>query len=151
MKPFLLRQEKADAVDTNEPDFPLPVDDPTIRSMHRECVLGGCSYRSRFLSNAGWALALTFLLVAAVTALYSARTNEALLKENALLNQQIDALNERLAAVSTAAPAAPPAEKEPGKAASPPKAVLSPRRSVPQSKPSPSDAVPESEKWWNRP
>ncbi|HEX9409364.1 MAG TPA: hypothetical protein VGA23_06920, partial [Methylomirabilota bacterium] len=61
MKTFSLRQPEVDAVSPDEPDFPLPVADPSIRPMHRECVLGGCLYRSRFLFNAGWALAVIFL------------------------------------------------------------------------------------------
>jgi len=166
----LFRQPKTDAVEPDELDLSLPVTDPSGRPMHRECVLGGCSYRSRFLFNAGWVLAVTFLLVAAVTALFSARTNgvllstnEALMKENALLYQQTEAQRTELAAISARASAAPPAEKGPVTPVPPPKAALetrktaneslrrSPPRPAPQSKPSTLNAVPESEKWWNRP
>jgi hypothetical protein len=174
MKTPLFRQPKTDAVEPDELDLSLPVTDSSGRPMHRECVLGGCSYRSRFLFNAGWVLAVTFLLVAAVTALFSARTNgvllstnEALMKENALLYQQTEAQRTELAAISARAsaapPAAPPVEKGPDTPVPPPKAALetrkaaneSPRRPpprpAPQSKPSTLNAVPESEKWWNRP
>ena len=83
MKTSLFRQPKTDAVGSDEPDFPLPGADHSVRPMHRECALGGCLYRSRFRFNAGWVLAVTFLLVAAATALYSARTNAVLLNTNA--------------------------------------------------------------------
>ena len=170
MKTPLFRQPKTDAVEPDELDLSLPVTDPSGRPMHRECVLGGCSYRSRFLFNAGWVLAVTFLLVAAVTALFSARTNgvllstnEALMKENALLYQQTEAQRTELAAISARASAAPPAEKGPDTPVPPPKAASETRRAAnestrrppprptPQSKPSTLNAVPESEKWWNRP
>jgi hypothetical protein len=122
--------------------------------MHRECVLGGCLYRSRFLFNAGWVLAVTFLLATALSVLYSVRTNdanEALLKENMLLFRDMAAQREKLAELSARASAIPPAEKGPDKAVSPPKAAPEPRRAVPPPKRSPQNAVPESEKWWNRP
>jgi len=154
MKTFSLRQPEVDAVSPDEPDFPLPVADPSIRPMHRECVLGGCLYRSRFLFNAGWALAVTFLLATALSVLYSVRTNdanEALLKENMLLFRDIAAQREKLAALSARVSATPPAERGPDKAVSPPKAASEPRRAVPPPKRSPQNAVPESEKWWNRP
>jgi len=154
MKTFSLRQPEVDAASPDEPDFPLPVADPSIRPMHRECVLGGCLYRSRFLFNAGWALAVTFLLATALSVLYSVRTNdanEALLKENMLLFRDMAAQREKLAELSARASATPPAEKGPRKAVSPPKAAPEPRRAVPPPKRSPQNAVPESEKWWNRP
>jgi hypothetical protein len=154
MKTFSFRQPDVDAASPDEPDFPLPVADPSIRPMHRECVLGGCLYRSRFLFNAGWALAVTFLLATALSVLYSVRTNdanEALLKENMLLFRDMAAQRERLAELSARASATPPAEKGPDKAVSPPKAAPEPRRAVPPPKRSPQNAVPESEKWWNRP
>ncbi len=154
MKTSWLRQPEVDAASPDEPDFPLPVADPSIRPMHRECVLGGCLYRSRFLFNAGWALAVTFLLATALSVLYSVRTNdanEALLKENMLLFRDMAAQREKLAELSARASATPPAEKGPGKAVSPPKAAPEPRRAVPPPKRSPQNAVPESEKWWNRP
>lgn len=163
MKTSFLRQPKVDAVEPDEADFSLPVEDPSRRPMHRECVLRGCLYRSRFLFNAGWALAVVFLLVAAVTTLYSVRTNDALMKENNLLYQEMEAQRKELAAASARAPAAPPVEKEPDKAVSPPNPPQEPRkaadestrrptpRRAPQSKPSTQSGVPESEKWWNRP
>jgi hypothetical protein len=154
MKTFSLRQPEVDAASPDEPDFPLPVADPSIRPMHRECVLGGCLYRSRFLFNAGWVLAVTFLLATALSVLYSVRTNdanEALLKENMLLYRDMAAQREQLAALSARASATPPAERGPDKAVSPPKAAPEPRRAVPPPKRSPQNAVPESEKWWNRP
>lgn len=154
MKIFSLRQSEVDAASPDEPDFPLPVGDPSIRPMHRECVLGGCLYRSRFLFNAGWVLAVVFLLATALSVLYSVRTNdanEALLKENMLLYRDMAAQREQLAALSARVSATPPAEKEPDKAVSPPKAAPEPRRAVPPAKRSPQYAVPESEKWWNRP
>jgi len=154
MKTFSLRQPEVDAASPDELDFPLPVADPSIRPMHRECVLGGCLYRSRFLFNAGWALAVIFLLATALSVLYSVRTNdanEALLKENMLLVRDMAAQREQLAALSARASATPPAERGPDKAVSPPKAAPEPRRAVPPPKRSPQNAVPESEKWWNRP
>ena len=154
MKTSPLRQPEVDAAIPDEPDFPLPIADPSIRPMHRECVLGGCLYRSRFLFNAGWALAVAFLLATALSVLYSVRTNdanEALLKENMLLVRDVAVQREHLAALSARASATPPAEKEPDKAVSPPKAASEPRRAVPPPKRSPQNAVPESEKWWNRP
>lgn len=154
MKTSWLRQPEVDAASPDEPDFPLPVADPSIRPMHRECVLGGCLYRSRFLFNAGWVLAVAFLLATALSVLYSVRTNdanEALLKENMLLFRDMAAQRERLAALSARASATPPAERGPDRAVSPPKAASEPRRAVPPPKRSPQNAVPESEKWWNRP
>jgi hypothetical protein len=154
MKTFSLRQHEVDAASPDEPDFPLPVADPSIRPMHRECVLGGCLYRSRFLFNAGWALAVTFLLATALSVLYGVRTNdanEALLKENIFLFRDMAAQREELAALSARASATPPAERGPDKAVSPPKAAPEPRRAVPPPERSPQNAVPESEKWWNRP
>jgi len=154
MKTFSLRQPEVDAASPDELDFPLPVADPSIRPMHRECVLGGCLYRSRFLFNAGWVLAVAFLLATALSVLYSVRTNdanEALLKENMFLFRDMAAQREQLAALSARASATPPAERGPDKAVSPPKAAPEPRRAVPPPKRSPQNAVPESEKWWNRP
>ena len=154
MKTSSLRQPEVDAASPDEPEFLLPVADPSIRPMHRECVLGGCLYRSRFLFNAGWVLAVAFLLATALSVLYSVRTNdanEALLKENMLLFRDMAAQREKLAELSARASATPPAEKGPGKAVSPPKAAPEPRRAVPPPKRSPQNAVPESEKWWNRP
>ena len=154
MKPFSLRRPEVDAASPDEPEFLLPVADPSIRPMHRECVLGGCLYRSRFLFNAGWVLAVAFLLATALSVLYSVRTNdanEALLKENMLLLRDMAAQREKLVELSARASATPPAERGPDRAVSPPKAASEPRRAVPPPKRSPQNAVPESEKWWNRP
>jgi hypothetical protein len=154
MKTSSLRQPEVDAASPDEPDFPLQLADPSIRPMHRECVLGGCLYRSRFLFNAGWVLAVTFLLATALSVLYSVRmndANEALLKENMLLVRDMAAQREKLEALSVRASATPPAERGPDRAVSPPKAASEPRRAVPPPKRSQQNAVPESEKWWNRP
>src|SRR5436190_7853563 len=93
-----------------------------------------------FLFNAGWALAVTFLLVAAATALYSARTNEVLLntnealqKENTILYQQMDAQREELAALSARAAVTPPAEKGADKAVAAPNAAPETRRAANES------------------
>jgi hypothetical protein len=120
--------------------------------MHRECVLKGCSYRSRFLFAAGWVLAALFLLIALAIGLQSARSQEALLKENAYLYQQIeDQREQRLARP----PAPDPAENETAEASapSPPPAAaaLTPRKSVPPKTSTELPRVPESDKWWNRP
>jgi hypothetical protein len=126
--------------------------------MHRECVLKGCAYRSRFRFAAGWGLAALFLLTAVAIGIQSARSQEALLKENAVLSQQITAQREEKA-VQSPHPA-DVSEKEPAEAAAPP---LSPKPASPKPitpKPRQSAAqrsspslspVPESEKWWNRP
>ena len=145
-----------------EVDFPLPVADPFVRPMHRQCVLRGCGYRSRFLFAAGWGLAALFLLGAVVTSIQSARSQEALLKENAFLSQQVNAQREQLATPSP--PPSPPPdvlekadvlEKEPVEAPAPPPppkpATPKPRKAAPQRDSSSLPPVPESEKWWNRP
>ncbi len=151
MKIVPLRSAGSDA-GAAELDFPLPVADPSVRPMHRECVLKGCSYRSRFLSAAGWVLAALFLLTALAIGLQSARSQEALLKENAYLYQQIEAQREQRV---TRPPAPDPAEKEPAEASapSPPPAAaaLTPRKSVPPKTSTELPRVPESDKWWNRP
>jgi hypothetical protein len=95
--------------------LPLPVADPFVRPMHRQCVLKGCEYRSRFLFAAGWGLAALFLLGAVVMGIQSARSREALLKENTFLSQQVNAQREQLPTPSP--PPSPPPdvlEKEPG-------------------------------------
>jgi hypothetical protein len=113
--------------------------------MHRECVLKGCSYRSRFLFGAGWVFAVIFLVTTLAIGLYGARSQEALLRENALLYQQIDAQREQSV---TRSPTPVPAEKEPLVAPAPsppPKAVPQARKSVPPKKPKEYPPVPESE------
>jgi len=151
MKIVPLRSAGSDA-GAAELDFPLPVSDPSVRPMHRECVLKGCSYRSRFLSAAGWVLAALFLLIALAIGLQSARSQEALLKENAYLYQQIEAQREQRLARP---PAPDPAENETAEASapSPPPAAaaLTPRKSVPPKTSTELPRVPESDKWWNRP
>lgn len=136
-----------------EVDFPLPVADPFVRPMHRQCVLKGCGYRSRFLFAAGWGLAALFLLGAVVTSIQSARWQEALLKENAFLSQQVNAQREQLAAPSPLPPDV--LEKEPVEAPAPPPppkpATPKPRKAAPSRDSSSLPPVPESEKWWNRP
>ena len=135
-----------------ELDFPLPETDPSLRPMHRECVLKGCSYRSRFLFAAGWALAALFLLTALAVGLQSARSQEALLKENAYLYQQIETQREQRV---TRPPAPDPAEKEPVEESAPPPPPTAtaplPRKSLPPKASTELPRVPDSEKWWNRP
>jgi len=113
--------------------------------MHRECVLKGCSYQSRFLFGAGWVLAVIFLVAALAIGLYGALSQEALLKEIALLHQRIHVQREQSV---TRSPAPVPAEKEPLVAPppSPPaKTVLQARKTVPPKKPKEYPPVPESE------
>lgn len=148
----LLKSAPRQADSPHEPDFPLPVLDPTIRQMHRECVVGGCSYRSRFLSGAGWVVAGFSLIVAALMSQYGAGSHEVLVKENALLSQQIVALREKLA--ERPAPTLPPAAEPalPEVAPPPPVPPPPPRRSATPAPKKPAEyVVPESEKWWNRP
>ena len=157
-----LRSIESEGAESPELDFPLPVADPFVRPMHRECVLKGCAYRSRFLFAAGWGLAALFLLTAVAIGIQGARSQEALLKENAVLSQQVTAQGEQMAVQS---PPADVSEKEPEEAAAPP---ASPRLASPNPTPSKPTTpkprqstvqrsslnlppVPESEKWWNRP
>ena len=145
MKAYLLRPAGAQDAGPDEQEFPLPVADPSVRPMHRECVLKGCSYQSRFLFGAGWVLALIFLVAALAIGLYGALSQEALLKEIALLHQRIHAQREQSV---TRSPAPVPAEKEPLVAPppSPPsKAVPQARKSVPPKKPKEYPPVPESD------
>ena len=135
MKPYLLRPNRARDAEPDEQEFPLPVADPSVRPMHRECVLKGCGYRSRFLFSAGWVLAVIFLVADLAIALYGVRSQEALLKENALLYQQIDAQREQSVRRSSAPV---PAEREPLAAPPPsprPNATPEARKSVPPKKP----------------
>ena len=152
MKTFFRQSSGWQDAGPDELDFPLPVADPSVRPMHRECVLQGCSYRSRFLFGAGWVLALIFLVTTLAIGLYSARSQEAFLKENALLYQQIDAQRKQSV---TRSPTPVPAEKGPvaAPAPSPPSRAEAPqaRKGVPPKKPKELRPVPESEKWWNRP
>jgi uncharacterized membrane protein len=131
--------------------------------MHRECVLKGCAYRSRFLFAAGWSLAALFLLTAVAIGIQGARSQEALLKENAVLSQQVTAQREQQAVQSP--PPAEVSEKEPAEAAAPPVShklaspnpaspkptTPKPRQSTAQRNSPSLPSVPESEKWWNRP
>ena len=147
-----LRPTEPREAESPELDFPLPVADPFVRPMHRECVLKGCAYRSRFLFAAGWGLAALFLLIAVAIGIQGARSQEALLKENAWLSQQVTAQREQ-----RVVPSPPPAvpEKEAAEASAPPPpprpAIPKPRRSAAQRDSTVLPAVPESEKWWNRP
>ena len=147
-----LRSTESQEAGSPEPDFPLPVADPFVRPMHRECVLRGCGYRSRFLLAAGWGLAALFLLSAVAIGIQSARSQEALFKENALLSQQVTAQREQRAAQS---PFLAVPEKEPAEASAPPPppkpATPKPRKSASQRDSTGLPPVPESEKWWNRP
>ena len=149
-----LRSIESVEAESPELDFPLPVADPFVRPMHRECVLKGCAYRSRFLFAAGWGLAALFLLIAVALGIQGARSQEALLKENALLSQQVTAQREQKT-VQSPPPYVP--EKEPAEASAPPPpakpTTLKPRKSTPQrdSASTSLPPVPESEKWWNRP
>ena len=152
MKIVPLRPAGSHDAGPTELDFPLPVADPSVRPMHRECVLKGCSYRSRFLFAAGWVLAALFLVTALAIGLNGTRSQEALLKENAYLYQQIATQREQKV---TGPPAPDPAEKEPAQASapSPPAKAAAPtlRKSVPPKTSTELPLVPESEKWWNRP
>lgn len=152
MKTVPLPATGSQEVGPTELEFPLPVADPSVRPMHRECVLKGCSYRSRFLFSVGWILAALLLLTTLAIGLSSARSQEALLKENAFLYQQIEALREEK---TTRSPAPDPGERESATASppAPPPRPATPkvRRSVPPKSSSELPRVPESEKWWNRP
>ena len=150
-----LQSTESQEAGTPEQDFPLPVADPFVRPMHRQCVLNGCGYRSRFLFAAGWGLAALFLLGAVVMGIQSARSQEALLKENAFLSQQVNAQHEQLATPSLPPSPPPDLEKEPAEAPAPPpppKPATPKSRKAATSRDSSSlPPVPESEKWWNRP
>jgi hypothetical protein len=158
-----LRSSESAEAESPELDFPLPMADPFVRPMHRECVLKGCAYRSRFLFAAGWSLAALFLLTAVAIGIQGARSQEALLKENAVLSQQVTAQREQQAVQSP--PPAEVSEKEPAEAAAPPASpklaspspaspkptTPKPRQSAAQRSSPSLPPVPESEKWWNRP
>ena len=158
-----LRSIESGEAESPELDFPLPMADPFVRPMHRECVLKGCAYRSRFLFAAGWSLAALFLLTAVALGIQGARSQEALLKENAVLSQQITAQREQKAVQSP--PPADVSEKEPAEAAAPPASpklaspnpaspkptAPKPRQSAAQRSSPSLPPVPESKKWWNRP
>jgi hypothetical protein len=89
-----LRSTESQEAGSPDLDFPLPVADPFVRPMHRECVLKGCAYRSRFLFAAGWGLAALFLLAAVAMGIQGARSQDALLRDNAVLSQQVNAQRE---------------------------------------------------------
>ena len=110
MKLFAPRREPVAEVAPDEPDFPLPVADPSVRPMHRQCVLKGCSYRSRFLFAAGWMLAACFLVTSMIIAFYGVSSQEALVRENALL---LEALRDRGGPRSEMPPQARPSEPAP--------------------------------------
>ena len=160
MRLFAPRSAPAAEVAPDEPDFPLQVADPSVRPMHRQCVLNGCSYRSRFLFAAGWMLAARFLVTSIALAFYGVSAQEGLLRENALL---IEALRERGGLRTETPLQGKPSEpapvagvgiesSEPLKAPSP-STKINPRPRRPPERPQkPLEyTVPEEEKWWNRP
>jgi len=160
MKLFASRPAPVHEVAPDEPDFPLPVADPSVRPMHRQCVLNGCSYRSRFLFAAGWMLAACFLVTSIATAFYGVSAEEGLMRENALL---IEALRDRGGFRSETPSQAKPSEPAPVAGAGiapsepiktpPPPTKINPRpRRSPEPPQKPLEyTVPEEEKWWNRP
>ena len=173
MKLFAGQAVPAVDVASDEPDFPLPIADPSVPAMHRRCVLNGCSYRSGFLFAAGWILAAVFLVVAVAIGFYGVSAQEALLRKNAML---IEALRDRK---EPPAPAPPPSparvetpepppvsapkppvsaakpldsvSQPPDSASPPPKAPTQARRRSAAPKSEKEYTVPEEEKWWNRP
>jgi hypothetical protein len=153
MKTSWLRQPEVDAASPDEPDFPLPVADPSIRPMHRAC--SGVLIEAASCSMPAGPGCYLPAADSPKRSRKRVRTNDAtevaLLKENMLLVRDVAVQREQLAALSARVSATPPAEREPDKAVSPPKAAPEPRRAAPPPKPSPQNAVPESEKWWNRP
>jgi hypothetical protein len=160
MKLFASRPAPVHEVAPDEPDFPLPVADPSVRPMHRQCVLNGCSYRSRFLFAAGWMLAACFLVTSIALAFYGVSAQEGLMRENALL---IEALRDRGGFRSETPSQAKPSEPAPVAGAGiapsepiktpPPPTKINPRpRRSPEPPQKPLEyTVPEEEKWWNRP
>jgi len=160
MKLFASRPAPVHEVAPDEPDFPLPVAEPAVRPMHRQCVLNGCSYRSRFLFAAGWMLAACFLVTSIALAFYGVSAQEGLMRENALL---IEALRDRGGFRSETPSQAKPSEPAPVAGAGiapsepiktpPPPTKINPRpRRSPEPPQKPLEyTVPEEEKWWNRP
>jgi len=161
MKLFAPQPAPLRDVAPDEPDFPLPVADPSLPPMHRQCVLNGCSYRSRFLFAAGWMLAATFLVTSMALAYFGSSAQEGLLRENALL---IEALRNRDGLRSEMPTPVKPSEpppvaaqagvesSEPSRVPSPPTKVNPrPRRSSERTQKPQEYTVPEEEKWWNRP
>jgi hypothetical protein len=160
MKLFASRPAPVHEVAPDEPDFPLPVADPSVRPMHRQCVLNGCSYRSRFLFAAGWMLAACFLVTSIALAFYGVSAQEGLMRENALL---IEALRDRGGFRSETPSQAKPSEPAPvagagiapsesTKTPAPPTKINPRPRRSPEPPQKPLEyTVPEEEKWWNRP
>ena len=160
MKLFASRPAPVHEVAPDEPDFPLPVADPSVRPMHRQCVLNGCSYRSRFLFAAGWMLAACFLVTSIALAFYGVSAQEGLMRENALL---IEALRDQSRLRSETPLQVKPSEPAPVAGAGiapsepiktpPPPTKINPRpRRSPEPPQKPLEyTVPEEEKWWNRP
>jgi hypothetical protein len=145
MKTVSLRSALPDAAGPDEFEFPLPVADPSVRPMHRQCVLKGCAYRSRFLFGAGWVLAVLFFVTTLTMGFYSDRSQEALLKENAVLSQQIAAQSEQSA---TRFWPPVPRKQEPVTAAappSPPEAAPQVRKRVSPKKSKEDAPIPKSE------
>ena len=132
MKTLPLRSTGPRAAEPDEFDFPIPVADPSVRPMHRQCVLKGCAYRSRFLFGVGWVLAALFFVTTLTMGLYSARSSqEALLKENAFLSQQIATQGEQ--SVTRSRPPVP-IKQELVTPPPPSKAAPQARKSVPPKK-----------------
>ena len=131
MKTLPLRSTGPRAAEPDEFDFPLPVADPSVRPMHRQCVLKGCAYRSRFLFGVGWVLAALFFVTTLTMGLYSARSQEALLEENAFLSQQIATQGEQ--SVTRSRPPVP-IKQELVTPPPPSKAAPQARKSVPPKK-----------------
>jgi hypothetical protein len=110
--------------------------------MHRQCVLKGCAYRSRFLFGVGWVLAALFFVTTLTMGLYSAGSQEALLKENAVLSQQIATHGEKSLTRSR-----PPVPIKQELVTLPPPSKEAPqvRKSVPRKTSKEYPPVPESE------
>ena len=160
MKLFAPQPAPLRDVAPDEPDFPLPVADPSLPPMHRQCVLNGCSYRSRFLFAAGWMLAATFLVTRMALAYLGSSAQEGLLRENALLIEALrhrDGLQSEMPAQLKPSEPAPAASagiesSEPSRTSScPTKVNPLPKRSSERTQKLQKYTVPEEEKWWNRP
>ena len=97
-------------------------------------------------------LAALFLLAAVAIGIQGARSQDALLKDNAVLSQQVNAQREQRAIQS---PPLVVSEKEPAEASAPPPPpkAAAPKPAAPQRDATGTSLppVPESQKWWNRP
>src|SRR5215467_9562941 len=154
MKLFAPQPAPLRDVATDEPDFPLPVADPSLPPMHRQCVLNGCSYRSRFLFAAGWMLAATFLVTSMALAYFGSSAQEGLLRENALLIEALrnrDGLRSEMPVQMKPSEPAPVAARagveapEPLRIPSPPtKVIQRPRQSLERTRKPQEYTVPEA-------